>query len=290
MTANFYTPRLCIVGCGLIGGSLALALKRAGRVGEVVGADRSAEVLERAQGLGILDRASCDPAEAARGADIVVLAVPMLAMREVFERLLPALQPGMILTDVGSAKMSVIEDARAVLGQRSRQFVPGHPIAGIERSGPEAASAALFQGRRAILTPLSDNDPADVQRIASMWQIAGAQVESMSPLHHDHVLAATSHLPHLLAFTLVESLARMEERHEVFRYAAGGFRDFTRIAASDPTMWRDIALANAAEIKGMLKRYQNDLDHLYRLLDAGDGEGLYTLFSRAKQAREGMDS
>lgn len=285
---SFYCPRLCIVGSGLIGGSLALALKRAGRVGEVVGAGRNAETLERARELGIIDRYATDVAEAARGADIVVLSVPLLAMRGVFQQLLPALAPGMILTDVGSAKMSVIEDARAVLGPRSRQFVPGHPIAGTERSGPEAATASLFEGRRVILTPLSDNDEADVQRIAEMWRIVGAEVETMTALHHDHVLAATSHLPHLLAFALVESLARMEERHEVFRYAAGGFRDFTRIAASDPTMWRDIALANAAEIKGMLKRYQRDLEHLYQLLDAGDGEALHALFSRARQAREGL--
>jgi prephenate dehydrogenase len=285
---SFYCPRLCIIGSGLIGGSLALALKRAGRVGEVVGAGRNAETLERARELGIIDRYATDVAEAARGADIVVLSVPLLAMRGVFQQLLPVLAPGMILTDVGSAKMSVIEDARTVLGQKSRQFVPGHPIAGTEKSGPEAAFAELFEGRRVILTPLSDNDAADVQRITEMWRIVGAEVEAMTALHHDHVLAATSHLPHLLAFALVESLARMEERHEVFRYAAGGFRDFTRIAASDPTMWRDIALANAAEIKGMLRRYQKDLEHLYQLLDAGDGEALHALFSRAKQAREGL--
>ncbi|MGK0673375.1 MAG: prephenate dehydrogenase/arogenate dehydrogenase family protein [Halothiobacillaceae bacterium] len=285
---SFYCPRLCIIGTGLIGGSLALALKRAGRVGEVVGAGRHTATLERARELGIIDRCATDVAEAARGADIIVLSVPLLAMRAVFEQLQPVLAPGMILTDVGSAKMSVIEDARTVLGLKSRQFVPGHPIAGTERSGPEAAFAELFEGRRVILTPLSDNDPPDVQRITEMWQIAGAVVETMTALHHDHVLAATSHLPHLLAFALVESLARMEEKHEVFRYAAGGFRDFTRIAASDPTMWRDIALANVTEIKDMLRRYQKDLEHLYQLLDAGDGEALHALFSRAKQAREGL--
>lgn len=285
---NFYCPRLCIVGSGLIGGSLALALKKAGRVGEIVGAGRNDATLNRAQELGIIDRYATDIAEAAQGADIVVLSVPLLAIRGVLEQLAPVLHPGMVLTDVGSAKMSVIEDARAVLGQKSRQFVPGHPIAGTEKSGPEAAFAELFEGRKVIVTPLSDNDDGDVARIEAMWRTAGADVESMTALHHDHVLAATSHLPHLLAFALVESLARMEERHEVFRYAAGGFRDFTRIAASDPTMWRDIALANAAEIKGMLKRYQKDLDHLYQLLDTADGEALYALFSRAKQAREGL--
>lgn len=285
---NFYCPRLCIIGTGLIGGSLALALKQAGRVGEVVGCSRHEETLIRAQTLGIVDRFTLDVAQAAQGADIVVLSVPLRAMREVLVQLQPVLTPGMVLTDVGSAKMCVIEDARMALGPKSRQFVPGHPIAGTEKSGPEAAFAELFQGRRVILTPLSDNDLHAVQQVTAMWQVAGAEVESMTALHHDHVLAATSHLPHLLAFALVESLARMEERHEVFRYAAGGFRDFTRIAASDPTMWRDIALANAAEIKGMLRRYQKDLEHLYQLLDRGDGEALYALFSRAKQAREGL--
>ncbi|MEW6764724.1 MAG: prephenate dehydrogenase/arogenate dehydrogenase family protein [Pseudomonadota bacterium] len=285
---SFYCPRLCIVGSGLIGGSLALALKRAGRVGEVVGAGRHEATLEHARELGIIDRYDTDIARAAQGADIVVLSVPMLAMRSVLEQLEPVLRPGMILTDVGSAKQSVIEDARAVLGQKAAQFVPGHPIAGTEKSGPEAAFAELFEQRRVIITPLSDNEDSDVDRVSAMWRIAGAEVERMTALHHDHVLAATSHLPHLLAFVLVESLARMEERHEVFRYAAGGFRDFTRIAASDPTMWRDIALANAAEIKGMLKRYQKDLEHLYQLLDQADGEALYALFERARQAREGL--
>lgn len=285
---SFYCPRLCIVGCGLIGGSLALALKQAGRVGEVVGGGRTTATLERAQELGIVDRFDTDITRAAMGADIVVLSVPMLAMRSVLEQLDPILRPGMILTDVGSVKQSVIEDARAVLGKRCAQFVPAHPVAGTERSGPDAAFAELFRNRKVILTPMSDNKDEDVQRIANMWRTVGADVERMTALHHDHVLAATSHLPHLLAFVLVESLARMEERHEVFRYAAGGFRDFTRIAASDPIMWRDIALANAAEIKGMLKRYQRDLQQLYDMLDARDGEAMQQLFVRAKQAREGL--
>jgi len=260
-----------------------------GAVGEVVGAGRNAGTLQSALELGVIDRYSTDIAEAARGADIVVLSVPLLAMRGVFEQLLPAIHTGMIITDVGSAKASVIADARAVLGARCAQFVPGHPIAGTERSGPEAAFAQLFDARRVIITPQSDNAPEDIARITAMWRAAGAEVESMSPSHHDHVLAATSHLPHLLAFALVESLARMEERHEVFRYAAGGFRDFTRIAASDPTMWRDIALANADEIKAMLARYQQDLEHLHQLLEAKDGTALHALFSRAKQAREGLN-
>jgi prephenate dehydrogenase len=194
----------------------------------------------------------------------------------------------MIVTDVGSAKQSVIDDARAVLREQLGQFVPAHPIAGTERSGPDAAFADLFEHRRVIVTPLPENDAADVARVVAMWQSTGAEVECMSAEHHDHVLAATSHLPHLLAFTLVDSLARMDESREVFRYAAGGFRDFTRIAASDPTMWRDIAIANSYEIKQMLHLYQQELESLQRDLDAQDGQALYARFQRARQAREGL--
>jgi prephenate dehydrogenase len=279
---------LCIVGNGLIGGSLALSLKRAGVVGEVIGAGRNLSTLQRAFELGIIDRFESDVALAVHGADIVVLAVPMLAMRGVLEQIKPALQPGMIITDVGSAKQSVIEDAKAALGDAAGQFVPAHPIAGTEKSGPDAAFAELFEHRRVIVTPLPENDAADVARVVAMWQCVGAEVECMSAEHHDHVLAATSHLPHLLAFTLVDSLARMDDSHEVFRYAAGGFRDFTRIAASDPTMWRDIALENSCEIKQILRIYQNELEELQRDLAAKDGQALFERFSRARQAREGL--
>lgn len=285
---RFYSGRLCLIGSGLIGGSLALALKRAGAVGEVVGCGRNLATLQRAQALGIVDRIAADLPEAVLGADMVVLAVPMLAMREVLEQIQPVLQPGTLLTDVGSVKQSVIDDARAALGEKLAQFIPGHPIAGTEKSGPDAAFAELFEQRRVIVTPLAENIEADIARVVAMWQCAGAQVERMSAAHHDQVLAATSHLPHLLAFTLVDSLARMDDGQEVFRYAAGGFRDFTRIAASDPIMWRDIALANSNEIKQMLHRYQQELEVLQRDLDAQDGQALFERFQRAQAAREGL--
>jgi prephenate dehydrogenase len=285
---SFFSQRVCVIGSGLIGGSLALALKKAAAVGEVVGCGRNTATLQRALELGIVDHYSTDIAQAVQGADMVVLSVPMLAMREVLAQLEPVLQPGMIVTDVGSAKQSVIADAQAVLGDKLGQFVPAHPIAGTEKSGPDAAFAELFAQRRVIVTPLAENSEADVARVVAMWQCVGAVVECMSAAHHDHVLAATSHLPHLLAFTLVDSLARMDESHEIFRYAAGGFRDFTRIAASDPTMWRDIALANAFEIKQVLKRYQVELEALQRELEAHDGQALFDRFQRAQAAREGL--
>lgn len=284
----FFSPRVCIIGSGLIGGSLALALKQAAAVAEVVGCGRNGTTLQRALELGIVDQYSTDIAQAVQGADMVVLSVPMLAMREVLAQLEPALQPGMIVTDVGSAKQSVIADARAVLGDKLGQFVPAHPIAGTEKSGPDAAFAELFRQRRVIVTPLPENNASDVARVVAMWECVGAIVECMDAEHHDHVLAATSHLPHLLAFTLVDSLARMDESHEIFRYAAGGFRDFTRIAASDPTMWRDIALANSIEISLILQQYQQELEDLQRDLQTKNAQALFERFSRAQTAREGI--
>ena len=285
---SFHSTRLCIIGSGLIGGSLALALKKAGAVGAVVGYGRNAVTLQRAQDLSIVDAFSIELAQAVQGADIVLLSVPMMAMRGVLEQIQPVLSSGVIVTDVGSAKQSVIDDARAVLGDKIGQFVPAHPIAGTEKSGPEAAFAELFTERRVIVTPLAENNEADVARVVAMWQCVGAVVECMSAEHHDHVLAATSHLPHLLAFTLVDSLARRDESCEIFRYAAGGFRDFTRIAASDPTMWRDIALANSNEISLILQQYQQELEDLQRDLQAKDAQNLFDRFSRAQQAREGL--
>ena len=285
---SFHSTRLCIIGSGLIGGSLALALKKAGAVGAVVGYGRNAVTLQRAQDLSIVDAFSIELAQAVQGADIVLLSVPMMAMRGVLEQIQPVLSSGVIVTDVGSAKQSVIDDARAVLGDKIGQFVPAHPIAGTEKSGPEAAFAELFTERRVIVTPLAENNEADVARVVAMWQCVGAVVECMSAEHHDHVLAATSHLPHLLAFTLVDSLARRDESFEIFRYAAGGFRDFTRIAASDPTMWRDIALANSNEISLILQQYQQELEDLQRDLQAKDAQNLFDRFSRAQQAREGL--
>ncbi|QKT05095.1 prephenate dehydrogenase/arogenate dehydrogenase family protein [Ectothiorhodospiraceae bacterium 2226] len=278
--------RLCIVGVGLIGGSLALALRRAGGVGEIVGCGRNAEQLALAQSLGVIDRYDTDPARAAAGADMVVLAVPVLAMEAVLGELAAGLGADTVLTDVGSTKGNVAAAAARSLGKRLGRFVPGHPIAGTERSGVQHAFPELYAGRRVILTPLEQTDPAATARVRALWEAAGAQVSEMGVAEHDAVLAATSHLPHLLAYALVDTLARMDERQAIFRYAAGGFRDFTRIASSDPQMWHDICLANREALLEVLGQFQGDLQRLEAALRAGDGEVLMEVFGRAKRARD----
>ena len=278
--------RLAVVGVGLIGGSLARALRAAGEVGEIIGCGRGKANLERAVELGVIDRYSHDVAEAVAGADAVFVAVPLGAMRDTFAAMRDHLAPDVVVTDGGSAKGSVVADARAGLGDRLRAFVPGHPIAGTERTGVESSFAALYQNRRVILTPLPENDAATIERIARMWCACGAEVAEMSVEHHDEVLAATSHLPHMLAFGLVDALARMEENDEIFRYAAGGFRDFTRIASSSPVMWRDICLANRDALSRMLERFAVEMTDLADAIRRGDGEHLLEIFSRAKAARD----
>jgi len=278
--------RLAVVGVGLIGGSLARALRAAGEVGEIIGCGRGKANLERAVELGVIDRYSHDVAEAVAGADAVFVAVPLGAMRDTFAAMRDHLAPDVVVTDGGSAKGSVVADARAGLGDRLRAFVPGHPIAGTERTGVESSFAALYQNRRVILTPLPENDAATIERIARMWRACGAEVAEMSVEHHDEVLAATSHLPHMLAFGLVDALARMKENDEIFRYAAGGFRDFTRIASSSPVMWRDICLANRDALSRMLERFAVEMTDLADAIRRGDGEHLLEIFSRAKAARD----
>lgn len=278
--------RLAVVGVGLIGGSLARALRAAGEVGEIVGCGRGRANLDRAVELGVIDRYSHDVAEAVAGADAVFVAVPLGAMRDAFAAMREHLAPDAVVTDGGSAKGSVVADARAALGDRLRLFVPGHPIAGTERTGVEASFATLYQNRRVILTPLPENAAAAVDRVARMWRACGAEVAEMSVEHHDEVLAATSHLPHMLAFGLVDALARMKENDEIFRYAAGGFRDFTRIASSSPVMWRDICLANRDALSRMLERFAVEMTDLADAIRRGDGEHLLEIFSRAKAARD----
>jgi prephenate dehydrogenase len=278
--------RLAIIGVGLIGGSLARALRAAGAVGEVVGCGRSAANLERAVALGVVDRGTQDPAEAVAGADLVFVAVPLGNMGAVFAAIRDALGPGAILTDGGSVKGSVVADARAAFGRIPSGLVPGHPIAGTERSGVEASFAGLYRGRRVILTPLAETDGKAVDRVTAMWQACGAQVTIMDVAHHDEVLAATSHLPHMLAFGLVDALARMRENDEIFRYAAGGFRDFTRIASSDPVVWRDICIANREPLGTVLERFGDELKDLAQSVRRGDGTHLLEIFARAKAARD----
>jgi prephenate dehydrogenase len=278
--------RLAIVGVGLIGGSLSRALREAGAVGEVVGCGRALPNLERAVDLGVIDRFDQDPAVAVEGADMIFLAVPLGAMRGVFESVKDRLRPDAIVTDGGSVKGSVVADALAVFGKMPPRLVPGHPIAGTERSGVDASFATLYRDRRVILTPLTETDPDAVARVEWMWRICGAEVSCMSVAHHDEVLAATSHLPHMLAFGLVDALARMDETEEIFRYAAGGFRDFTRIASSSPVMWRDICMANREALSAMLARFSVELTDLAQAIRLGDACYLLEVFERAKAARD----
>jgi len=278
--------RLCVIGVGLIGGSLARALRAAGVVREIVGCTRHAEHLQRAVDLGVIDRFDTDPATAVEGADLVFVSVPLGAMGAIFAAIGDALADNAVVTDAGSAKAAVVADVRSALGSVPDRFVPGHPIAGTEQSGVEASFAELYQDRRVILTPLPDTDRDAVARVRALWEAAGARVNEMGVEHHDEVLAATSHLPHILAFALVESLARMSEQREIFEYAAGGFRDFTRIASSDPVMWRDICLANGEAILTMIERFDQDIASLADAIRRHDGDRLLAIFQGAKAARD----
>ncbi len=280
--------RLCVIGVGLIGGSLALALRRAGAVAEIVGVDRDEAHLRRAIEIGIIDRYDDNAARAVQGSDMIVLAVPLGAIRPVCARIRDQLAADAILTDVGSAKRAVVDAVQAIFGELPSHFVPGHPIAGNERSGVEAGFAELFRDHRVILTPLPQTAPEALRKVRIMWQQAGAIVEDMDLADHDRVLAATSHLPHILAFTLVDCLARMDDREEMFRLAAGGFRDFTRIASSDPVMWRDVCLANADALLTMIERYRGDLDIIEEAIRERNSECLLRIFTRAKRARDAL--
>ncbi len=276
---------IAICGVGLIGGSLGLALRSSGYPGEIIGVDREPSRLADAAELGAIERGVTDAEAAAAEADIVVLAVPMGAMRTLLSALAPGLGAGTAVTDVGSVKGSVVADARAVLGDIG-DFVPGHPVAGTERSGVEAAFPELFHDRRVILTPTGETNAAAVERVEAMWHRTGAHTERLSVETHDRLLAQTSHLPHMLAFGLVDALARSDNPAGIFRYAAGGFRDFTRIASSDPLMWRDICLANQSALLDALEAYRADLDALTEEVRSGDGAGLLERFQRAKAARD----
>jgi prephenate dehydrogenase len=278
--------RLAIIGVGLIGGSLARALRAAGEVGEVIGCGRGKENLQRAVELGVIDSYSHDVAEAVAGADMIFLAVPLGAMRDAFSAMQGKIMDGAVITDGGSAKGSVVEDCRAIFGGELPTFVPGHPIAGTENSGVEASFAELYQNRRVILTPTESTSSEALQRVTAMWEACGSDVTIMTIQHHDEVLAATSHLPHMLAFALVDSLARMKENDDIFRYAAGGFRDFTRIASSSPVMWRDICIANRHALSAIMKSYSQDMADLADTISRGDGERLLHIFERAKQSRD----
>ncbi len=278
--------KLTIIGVGLIGGSLARALRAAGVVEEVVGFGRTPNHLQQAVELGVIDRAEVKLAEAVKGADVVVLAVPVGIMPDFFDQLGSVLEPPTVLTDVGSVKGQVVAAAKASLADRFTDFVPGHPIAGAEYAGVAASKPELFQDQRVILTPVAETDMSAVARVRQLWERSGAVVEEMDVNRHDQILAACSHLPHALAFTLVDNLVRRDDYSDIFKYAAGGFRDFTRIASSDPTMWRDICVANDSALAEVLKKFRLDLDQLIRAIEKGDGRQLMDIFERAKQARD----
>jgi len=278
--------RLCIIGVGLIGGSLARALRQAGVVEEIIGVGRDQQHLEQAKQLGVIDQWTTDISEAIQNADMIVVAVPMLAMGSVFEQLKDVLAEDCVITDVGSAKAQAVAAAEKAFGKMPVNFVPGHPIAGTEKSGVEASFAELFNDRRIILTPTESTSKHALNKVRDMWLACGAEVLEMDVQHHDEVLAATSHLPHMLAYALVDTLARMDDSQEIFSYAAGGFRDFTRIASSDPDMWHDICLANREALLGMMRRFKDDLQLLIDAIEQGDSEFLKQTFTRAKQARD----
>lgn len=277
--------KIVIFGVGLIGGSFALALRKAGVVEQIIGVGRSAATLARAKELGIIDVASLSPSEALHDTDLVLIAAPVAQTHAILTAIEPHLKPGTVVTDAGSTKGDVVANARAVLGSKIGQFLPGHPIAGRELNGPDAAIDNLYLGKKVVLTSLPENLEEDVKRVASAWQACGAIVHYLTPQEHDAVFAAVSHLPHLLAYALVDDIANKPHASLLFEYAASGFRDFTRIAGSSPEMWRDICLANQAALLAELDSYQEQLKLLRHLLAAKDGAGLETIFANAQNAR-----
>ncbi|MFP5350907.1 MAG: prephenate dehydrogenase [Gammaproteobacteria bacterium] len=281
--------RLGLIGVGLIGGSLAAALREAEHVREVVGYGRSLSNLEDATRLGLIDAALPSPEAVARASDVVVIAVPVDSIGHVLAQIAGSIAPTTIVTDVGSVKRNVVDAAHEVLAADYGRFVGGHPIAGTERSGAAAARADLFRGRRVVLTPDDTTDAEAVARVQAMWAATGADVVQMSVADHDRILAASSHLPHALAYALVDMLVRMDEHRAIFDCAAGGFRDFTRIAASDPTMWRDIFLANADHVVALLRQYQDDIETLAQAIERGDTQWLVDTLARAKHARDAFE-
>ena len=281
--------KLTIIGVGLIGGSLARALRESGYVGEVTGYGRSVGNLQQAVELGVIDRVEVSLADAVRDADMIVLALPVGCVGEILEQLAPVLAEHAVVTDVGSVKGSVVAAARAALNTRFAHFVPGHPLAGTEQSGVAASQADLFNQRRVILTPEPETDPAALNGVRAMWEAAGAQVATLTAADHDRILAASSHLPHMLAYCLMDLVVRHDDHRAILECAATGFRDSTRIAGSDPVMWRDICLANRDALAAVLRQYQDDLEALTAAIEKGDGPWLLETFTRAKHTRDALN-
>jgi cyclohexadieny/prephenate dehydrogenase len=287
--SELHFSRVAIIGIGLIGSSLARVLQRDRLAGEIVICTRRQETLDTARALKLGDRFTHDPAEAARGADLIVVATPMSAYAEIARQIAPELAPGAILTDVGSVKGAAVRDLGAVVPP-GVHFIPGHPVAGTEHSGPAAGFAEMFRDRWCILTPVPGTDPAALDRLTRLWQSAGMKVTLMDAAHHDMVLAITSHLPHLIAYTIVGTATDLEEtlKSEVIKFSAGGFRDFTRIAASDPVMWRDVFLSNREAVLEMLQRFTEDLTALQRAIRWGEADKLEELFTRTRAIRRSI--
>ena len=285
MDASPEFGKVVVFGVGLIGGSFALALKAAEQVEEVVGFGRSLGTLTQALDLGIIDRVGANAGQEVADADLVLIATPVGQMPEIMARIAPYLGPETVVTDGGSTKSDVATVARSAFGERIGQFVPAHPIAGAENSGAAAARADLYREKKVVLTPLSENPVLNVARVRSAWEWCGALIHELQPEEHDRIFAAVSHLPHLLSFALVHELALRDNRDLLFSFAASGFRDFTRIAASHPEMWRDICLANRAALLKELDCYRSQLDELHDILQRGDGAALEKTFDIARTAR-----
>jgi prephenate dehydrogenase len=279
--------QLGLIGCGLMGGSFALALKRAGLVERIVGYSASERTRTRALELGVIDQAAASAAEAASGADLVLLAVPVSATSATLQALAPVLAPDALLMDVGSTKSDVVAAARTTLGARLPCFVPAHPIAGKEVAGIEHAAADLYSGRLTILTPLENTGARQLEQARAIWQAVGSRVLSLSPAEHDAAFAAVSHLPHLLAFAYVNGVATQAHGAERLALAGPGFRDFSRIAASDPTIWRDILQVNRDEVLAQSRQFRQALEQLEAAMTRGDGAALQALIAQASQARAG---
>jgi cyclohexadieny/prephenate dehydrogenase len=281
--------KIALIGIGLIGSSLARVIRRENLTRHIAIATRSAATLKRAEELGLGDSYSIDLKEAVHDADLVVVSVPVGSSGAVAEEIAPALKPGAILTDVGSTKASVIAQMQPFV-PREVHFIPGHPLAGTEKSGPDAGFADVFENRWCIFTPLPDTDPEALEKLSEFWRRCGANIDTMDPQHHDMTLAIVSHLPHIIAYNIVGTADDLEAvtKGEVIKYSASGFRDFTRLAASDPTMWRDVCLHNKDAILEMLARFSEDLASLQRAIRWGDGEKLFDLFTRARAIRRSI--
>ena len=277
--------KLVIFGVGLIGGSVALALKKTKTPVTIIGVGRSAESLQTALDLGVIDADTSDVAAAIKDADLILIAAPVAQTPAILNAIKPHLKASTIITDAGSTKSDVLQCAKDILGEQFNQFVGGHPIAGAEKSGVSAATADLYMNKNVVLTPTAETDPEAIALVKTLWQACGANVSEMAAATHDGIFAAVSHLPHLLAFALVDDLASRPNAEQLFGFAASGFRDFTRIAGSHPEMWRDISLANRAALLNELDAYQQELSKLQQLLEAEDGAGLEALFERASIAR-----